>query len=376
LNKSRRLELERRLASLQGNERQRIYKRAKTLRKQHTRSQPKERRRNRRGFDDDGRDVVRMRPRTDSLHYWALTVLELEDSEPPAADSATSEGLVLAISRTECVVRCADESVTLRLPSPGDFRVSIAVGDRVRFDLHTGQVGEALPRRTVLSRPDPHNAHRERVLVANVDLVAVVVPANRIRPGLIDRFLIGIERGGADALICANKVDLCEPPELWTRLEPYAALDVPIVMCSAATGFGIDRLRERISDKLCAFVGQSGVGKSSLLNRLAPGADAATTAVRDHDGKGRHTTTSSTLYDAGGGAQIIDTPGIRSFGLWRLDRRELAAYFPEFAQLGACRFRDCTHSHEPGCALEEAVSDGRLSRARWATYSRILRSLD
>ncbi len=294
---------------------------------------------------------------------------------------------ILALDRGLCEVELEDgRRQAAHLPKALTLaqRSGIAVGDRVLLTERPGRalaVARLLPRSSRLSRPDPFHTHRERVLAANLDLAVVVASVRNpaLSTGLLDRFLVALAHGGVPALLAINKVDLVEgprdhDPEL-ARLRPYAELDVPVLLLSATTGEGIEALRERLTGKLTAFVGHSGVGKSSVLNALDPRAAAAVGEVSTTWQKGRHTTTRARIYTLGSDIRVIDTPGIREFGLWRLSAGELAGYFDEFAALaGACRFTDCTHVHEPGCAVLAAAQRGELPR--YATYRRMLESLD
>lgn len=272
-----------------------------------------------------------------------------------------------------------------------DQQSRIAVGDRVVFARHgeDHRVLEVRERRTYLARPDPLNPHQRRVVVANVDVVVQVASVRRpaLRPALVDRYLVAIQQGGAEAILCVNKIDLVGDDE---REEALAPLDahrglLPIVPTSAETGEGIDTLRRLLAGKIAAFVGHSGVGKSSLVNALDPSIDAETGTVSDAVDKGRHTTTRSSLYVLGADGsgddfepiRVVDTPGIREFGLVDLSPEELREYFPDLVELAAgCRFSDCTHDHEPSCAVRAAVEAGELAEARYQTYRRILRSLE
>lgn len=252
---------------------------------------------------------------------------------------------------------------------------ALAVGDRVLLDdASPPRLAEILPRRTLLSRPDPLNPRLQRLIAANIDVVANVVSIKSppLRPRLIDRFLIAIQRGGAEPLIVVNKIDLGGD---LTPLRVYEELGIPVIPCSTKTGEGLDALRAALSGKMSAFVGHSGVGKSSILNALDEKLRIATGELHRR-GTGRHTTTSSTLHDLGGGTLIIDTPGIRELGLWDLTPRTLRESFPEFDEPAElCRFNDCTHLHEPQCEVKERVESGRINAARYDAYVRLAEDL-
>jgi len=303
---------------------------------------------------------------------------ELGGAAPPGLPRAT----VTAVHQGRIELDFAPARVAQRLLLDPDCR--LVVGDEVLCEGTDGprRAVALLPRRTRLARPDPGNPHRELLLAANVD-VAVIVAAVRdppLRPGLIDRFLLALQRGGVAPLLCVNKVDLLDArglAELAATLAPYAGLDVPAVLCSAAAGLGLGELRERLRARTCVFVGHSGVGKSSLLNALDPAGARAVAAVHAGSGQGRHTTAGSRLCDLGDGTRVIDTPGIRAFGFERLLLAELRAAFPDLAAFASgCRFADCTHAHEPGCAVREAVAAGRLAAARLGSWLRLLGEVD
>ncbi len=239
------------------------------------------------------------------------------------------------------------------------------------------RIRAVLPRHSVLARPDPLNPHLQRLIAANIDVVVNVVSLKTppLRPRLIDRFLIAIFRGGAMPVICVNKIDLVPSGEREAELaplEPFAQLDVPIIGCSTTTGEGLGELRALLEGKTGALVGHSGVGKSSILNALDERLQITTGGLHAKRGTGRHTTSSSTLHDLGGSTFLIDTPGIREFGLWSLDRDTLRDYFPELDETaGLCRFNDCTHLHEPGCEVKARVAAGEIHPARYDAYVRL-----
>lgn len=262
-------------------------------------------------------------------------------------------------------------------------KTSLAVGDIVRVrDIgdERPQVYEVLPRTTALSRPDPLKPEIERVLVANVDCVGIVVAARKPtpRPGIIDRIWVAAQRGGAETIIIVNKMDLAKArhrESLDELMDEYRGLEVPVHYVSTVTNEGMDALQATLKHKVTAFVGHSGVGKSSLLNVLVGSELARTSEVRSRSGKGRHTTSATTWYNIDKDTSVIDTPGVRAFGLVDVGPDALRFYFPdihEFAQ--RCYFSDCQHEEEPGCAVLEAYDNGDISPLRYATWLRLLDS--
>lgn len=303
------------------------------------------------------------------------TAFEADDEEREAA------AIVMSVSSGRCRVFHGGAEIDCVVPPEMAIRQksALAVGDRVRIveDAGVSTLQAVLPRLTVLARPDPLHAHRQRLIAANVDVVihVVSVKAPPLRPRLIDRFLIAIQRGGAKPVICVNKVDLLNGEERQAeleKLEPYLGLGVPIIGCSTKTGEGLEALRGEVEGRMAALVGHSGVGKSSILNALDESLQLAVNTLHRKRATGRHTTSASTLYDFGGGTYLIDTPGIREFGLWDLDRDTLRDYFPEFEEAAElCRFTNCTHVHEPDCEVKERVDRGELGLARYETYARL-----
>ncbi len=359
MQKEQQIYFTQRLSGLETNERRKLYKRASMLRKHHQeRQKPQE-------------DEVR---RSKSLDDFVLQLL-LEEEQEEASGPATGQGVVVWLGPKTCQVRSGSSTTECQLSRSS----SVAVGDRVTYRPH-GEghaVLAVLPRTTVLSRPDVFLGHQERVIAANIDVVVVVVSvvAPPLHPRIIDRYMVAIQRGGARMLLAVNKTDLLDAMNRdseMDKLAPYRGL-VSIVCCSTTNGSGVDELREMLRGQTCAFVGHSGVGKSSLINAFEPSLAILTRSVSEGYGRGTHTTTASTLHELPGGTRLIDTPGIRSFGLWDIDAAGLAWYFPEFEEHRAnCKFRDCTHTHEPVCGVKDAVRNGQISQVRYDSYMRIL----
>ena len=251
------------------------------------------------------------------------------------------------------------------------------IGDRVvvsRPDGRSHVVTEVLPRNTRFSRRQPGRGPvREDVLVANLDqlLITFCYGKPSLNTRLLDRFLVIAEHQGVQPLIVMNKSDLRSPGDAeWKRV--YRAVDYSILDVSAHSGKGLDVLARSLDDKISAFVGPSGVGKSSLINCILPGLDLGVANVSEAHGKGRHTTRVASLYPLPGGGFLADTPGIRELGTWALPAEHLDECFPELAPyLRSCAFRSCSHTHEPDCAVVEAVDAGAIDRERYASYVRL-----
>ena len=293
---------------------------------------------------------------------------------PPRRKAAATPGpalLVIHIERGRATVLGSEGPFEAELTRDlaARQRTDLAVGDLVRLDPR-GRIAEALPRRSSLCRPDPGD-RVPRTLVANVDLVVIVasVVAPPLRPRLIDRIGLAAARGGCAVAVAINKVDLLGDDRSSLAEADESRTGFPVVPVSVVTGEGLEELRSCLRGRLSAFVGHSGVGKSSLLKALL-GFDVATGAVSEGNGRGAHTTRGSTLYDAGDGTRIIDTPGVRAFGLSEVDHDEREDAFPEIAAL-ECRFRNCAHAGEPGCGLPDALEDGRVTEARLDAWRRL-----
>ncbi len=249
----------------------------------------------------------------------------------------------------------------------------IVVGDDVVIE---GDRAILQERRTALMRASPGGG--VHVVAANLDVVGVVAAVDPpARAGLVDRAAVAARAAGIEPFLVINKVDLEGAPDIIAAASERVAGDLRVFAVSAASGFGVDELAAYIAEKgRGALIGPSGVGKSSLLNRLMPGIDLAVRTLSEAHGAGRHTTTVSTLHRLPGGGELVDTPGIREYVLVDVSKHDLARYFPGFAVVdAACRFRDCMHSDEPGCAIKGAVDDGRVAESRYTAYRNLLAEL-
>ena len=283
------------------------------------------------------------------------------------------QGLV-SIVRDEAgtTFQCATRRVLKTLAT--DQRHVVAAGDVVWFrpeGSEQGIIERVEPRHGVVSRT---SRGRQHVLVANVDQLVIVTSAAepRLKPNLIDRLLVTAEKGGIRPVICINKIDLIEPADLMPLIGVYAQLGYEVLCVSAVAGIGIDRLRARLTGAESVVSGQSGVGKSSLLNAVEPGLHLRVQTVSEETQKGRHTTSTAELIPLSFGGYVVDTPGIRQFQLWDVIPEEVAGYYRDLRPyVSRCRFPDCTHTHEAACAVKDAVADGWIDARRYESYVQI-----
>ena len=312
---------------------------------------------------------------------------------------ATVPGLIIRAQSGFFTVQSGSRIVTCRLrgrlkqgKAVGDIA---AVGDRVEISCQadgTGSIESIEARRKALVRLDPRpQGLYQQVILANPDQLVIVFACSRPAPrlGMLDRFLVIAEKQGLPAVIIANKIDLVSRQQAEDLFSPYRQIGYPVIFTCAreekpagdiqtrksdasASGQGMDELRERLSGKISALTGPSGVGKSSLLNAIQPGLGLAVREVSTAVNKGRHTTSVRELFPLFNGGYVADTPGLRSLALWDTEPEELDGYFPEISPLvSACRYNDCSHRMEPGCAVRAAMQAGRIDPRRYESYLRM-----
>ncbi|TDG12920.1 small ribosomal subunit biogenesis GTPase RsgA [Seongchinamella unica] len=290
------------------------------------------------------------------------------------------EGLVIAHYGTQVAVESAP-GVSQRCHVRANIE-GLVTGDRVVWceGDPTGVVVAQLGRQSVLCRPDSHG--KLKAVAANIDQILVVIaPYPEPHANLVDRYLVAAEVVGIEPVIVVNKSDLLDrDPALREQLEQlmaiYPELGYQVLYTSTKQG-GLETLHATLRERISVFVGQSGVGKSSLVNVLLPAAELRVGALSANTRKGTHTTTTAQLFHLDCGGSLIDSPGIREFGLWHMDRLEVEQGFREFRpHLGHCKFRDCHHEQEPGCAIMAALESGEISQTRLDSYRHIVASLD
>lgn len=261
----------------------------------------------------------------------------------------------------------------------------VAVGDHVRFESSSdilsdislknpAQISEVLDRKNHLIRKSTNLSRQSHVIAANVDMAFAVVSLYfpEIKLPFLDRMLVTCEVYGIPVTVVLNKVDLYReeaPQAVADFIDIYTNAGYRVVCTSARTGEGVDELRSLTCGNVCLFSGESGVGKSSLIKALDPSLDPKIGRISDVHLQGKHTTSLYEMYRLRTGGWVIDTPGLRGFGLVNLEKEEISRYFPEMLKISEnCRFTPCTHTHEPGCAVKEAVEDGRISPERYSSY--------
>lgn len=263
----------------------------------------------------------------------------------------------------------------------------IAVGDHVELEMdndveQTFIIHSIADRRNYINRQSPHRKYQHHIVAANLDqsMLFATMKEPRTSQGFIDRFLIASEAYHIPSIIVFNKADVYRKKEMdlfeeWKAM--YEAVGYKVFLISMETKEGVEAVKQTLSNKVTLLSGHSGVGKSTFINELMPDLDLRTTEVSGWSGKGMHTTTFAEMYDLPGGGQIIDTPGVKEFGLVDISKQELSHYFPEMRELiQECQFNNCLHMNEPGCAIKEAVRNETIHMDRYISYCNILDSID
>lgn len=347
----------------------------------------------------DSRKERKLLTAKDRSKYKKSDQDQLKKREAPTPDQNLLKGRVLSITIEGILVKSEKELFVCSLrgalkKEKSQLKNLIAVGDFVLFAKKgekEGVISSIEERRSILSRADNLSRRKEQLIAVNIDQVYITLSVlfPPLKPFLVDRYIIAAEKGGMQPVIVVNKIDLlesCPPgvdPILWNLAkeeytafkEVYSNLGFTFYEVSATSGKGLEQLKKSMHGKASVFSGQSGVGKSSLINALL-GTEINVGELSIKTMKGSHTTTTTHLIPLEGEGFCIDTPGITSFGIWKLEPQEVRDYFPDIAQLAhGCKFPDCTHLNEPECAVQKGLETGEISPLRFASYSALMMSL-
>ncbi len=345
------------------------------------------------GFEEqDTLASERVSGKGDLTRRRTVTGVESEAKEEPSLaveldidEAACQQGTVISVhglhslvetadgTRYQCAVRRLLKTLTT------DQRHVVVAGDHVLFrpvetseEMDEGIIERVEPRHGTICRT---SRKRQHLIATNIDQLLIVSSAAEpdLKPHLIDRFLIAAEKSRIPPVILINKIDLVDPAGLQPLVGVYSQMGYQTLLVSAATGAGLERLRQLMASRHSAVAGQSGVGKSSLLNAIDPSLQLKVTSVSQESQKGRHTTTTARLLRMATGGYVVDTPGIRQFQLWDVIPEEVGGYFRDIRPfINCCRFPDCTHTHEEDCAVKDAVADDLLDERRYESYCHLL----
>ena len=332
-----------------------------------------------RGGDDEEFDGVIQSERVSGKGELTRkrTIVDENDDQPLSSGRVVSvHGLKSRVLGDDGVIyHCAIRQVLKSLAI--EQRNVVVAGDRVSFRASSpedGMIHSVEPRNGIISRT---SRGRQHIIVANVDYLLIIASAAEpeLKPGLIDRFLLTAEQCEVEPIVVINKVDLIDPASLQQVIGVYASLGHRVLMTSAETELNVAYLREMLKGKQTVLAGQSGVGKSSLLNAIEPGLGLAVASVSRDNNKGRHTTTAAQMIPLECGGAVFDTPGIRQFQLWDITASEVSGLMPDLRPyVSHCRYPDCVHLSEDDCAVKDAVADGRIDARRYDSYCHLLES--
>ena len=300
-------------------------------------------------------------------------------------DNQLVTGKVLRVTRKTYDVSIGTEVIPCvirgKLTLENHGYCSVRAGDNVRVVMISdteGVIQEILPRKSLLSRVIESREYKEHIIAANIDQIMIISSTHKPRfaSGLLDRYLIIAEKNRLSVLICINKIDLANKKDFEIYINEYSKLGYSAFFSSAVNGEGVDRIREILTDKVTLFVGHSGVGKSSLIHAVQPEDEVEIQQISSSTNKGLHTTSFVQLFGLSFGGFVGDTPGVRELGLWDILKTDLKSYYVEFHQyIKDCRFVDCQHINEPGCAVKRAVESGAIFQERYRNYLNIYSSL-
>ena len=297
----------------------------------------------------------------------------------------TDEGIVIRGHGKSFIVKCQGKKIPCEIRGKIKYQTDsvtpVAVGDDVSISVNpdgTGMIETVHKRRTMFLRPLKGSDSKKQVIAANIDQMAIIasVKSPPLKTGLIDRFLISARIGSLRPLVIINKIDLGKPPILDEIEKGYTGINIPAFQISAVNGEGIENLKERLREHRTIFVGHSGVGKTTILNNIIPGLDQKVKEISKYSDRGTHATTLVQLFELPTGGFVVDSPGLKVLGLWEVKKEQLDQYFPEMIPLiDNCRFHGCSHTHEPDCAVKEAVENKIIPEFRYKSYKTIYKSL-